>query len=152
MADSSVKTTIMVALGEALSAITELKSVNRFRGKPVDLDEIALPALYYYDEHEERRRSNLLQDGIVTLVLSVFTAIPEDALGTQTFSDEADTIQAKVHNILFGTNNLRFMGVKMIQEDEVGKEYPNGLYGVLTMRYTLTYTHKFGNAFTTQLP
>jgi hypothetical protein len=150
MADSSVKTNIMVALGEALSAITELKSVNRFRGKPIDLDEIALPALYFYDETEQRRRSNRLQDGIIDLVMSVFMAIPEDELGTQSFSDIADTIQAEIHGVMFGTKNLRFMGVKMVQEDVVTKEYPNGLYGVLTLRFTLTYTHKFGDAFTTE--
>jgi len=149
MADSPVKTTIMVALGEALSAIPELKSVNRFRGKPVDLDVIALPALYYFDEHEDRQRNNQRQNGIIDLVMSVFTAIPEDDLGTQTFSDIADTIQAKIHGVLFGTNCLRFMGVIMVQEVSANKDYPNGLYGVLNLRYSLTYTHTFGNAFTT---
>jgi len=50
---------------------------------------------------------------------------------------------------MFGTKNLTNLGVIMVQEDQVNKDYPNGLYGVLFMRYTLTYTHKLGDAFTT---
>lgn len=147
MADSPVKTNIMVALGTALTAVTELKTINRYRGKPIDLDVEPLPALYFHDEGEGRKRNNLLQLGVIDLILTVFMPIPVDDLGDQKFSDDADIIQAKVHGIMFGTENLKNMGVLAIQEIEVAKDYPDGTYGILVMRYEMTYAHKFGNAF-----
>jgi len=150
MADSPIKTQIMVALGEALEAITELKTVNRFKGKPIDLDVVPLPALYFYDDNESRVRNNRLQNGVINLVMAVFMPIPVDDLGSQKFSDDADIIQAKVHGILFGSENLLpSLGVIMIQEEQVNKDYPNDEYGILIIQNTLTYAHKFGDAFTT---
>lgn len=152
MADLPIKTQIMVALGEVLETITELKTVNRFKGKPIDLDVVPLPALYFYDDNETRERNNRLQNGVINLVMAVFMPIPVDDLGSQKFSDDADIIQAKVHGVLFGADNLLpKLGVIMIQEVQVNKDYPNDEYGILILQLTLTYTHKFGDAFTTNI-
>lgn len=148
MADVPMKTQIMVTLGEALSAIEELKSVNRFRGKPVDLDVVPLPALYYYDDQEDRQRNNLLQNGVIDLTMVVFMPISEDDLGTQKFSDDADIIQARVHGKLYGEKCLTGLGVLQLEEVQVSKDYPNGEFGILVMQFKLTYGHAFGNAFT----
>ena len=148
MAIPSVKTSIMVALGELFSTIEELKTVERFRGKPIDLEVIPLPALYFYDDGEERKRNNQQQNGIIDLISVVFFLLDEgEQKPVQVFSDEADLIQARVHSLLFGTDNLRNVGIISIQEGSIHKEYPSDIFGILVMRHELEYTHKFGNAF-----
>ena len=149
-----IKSQVMVALGEALSSIPELATVNRYRGKPLDLETTPLPAMFIFEvEPERRQRENRMQIGILSIALSVFFKLDlgsiEEAPPEQGFIDEADSIQAKVHSLLFGTNNLTSFGVLKVEEGDVHKEYPNDTYGILIMHYQIVYGHQFGNAFTT---
>lgn len=149
MADS-IKTNIMKEIGTLLETITDLKTVRRWKGKEIDLEVIPLPALFFYDEGETRERRNISQHGLLDLYLVAFFSLPLDDVdisGARAFSDDADNIQAQVHNLLFGSTNLTQLGVIMLEEGSIHKEYPNDIFSLLVMRYTLTYAHKFGDAF-----
>ena len=53
MADS-IKVQTMRKLAEILGAIPEIGSVQRWQGRPIDLDHIKTPALFLWEEDETR--------------------------------------------------------------------------------------------------
>lgn len=141
----------MIALGTMFQTISELASVHRFRGETIDLEVVPMPALYFYENGEDRQRENRQQNGVIHLSISVFLALPLTQ-GNQDFSDIADIIQARIHGVLFNSSNesQALLGlVKNIQEGPVDKRYPNDTYRVLDLSFIITYGHKFGDAFST---
>ncbi|MBW1953953.1 MAG: hypothetical protein JRI66_12895, partial [Deltaproteobacteria bacterium] len=89
MADS-VKVQVMQKLEEVLAAIPELGSVNRWHGKPIDLDRVKLPALFMFEEEETRDKRNRLAVGTIRLHLMTF--IPLTPAGQVSFNDVADNL------------------------------------------------------------
>ena len=142
----SVKALVMQKLEEVLRGIPELGSVHRWQGGVIDLDLVPLPALYFWEEQEERQRRNRLALGVLSMHLHVY--IPLSPAGAASFSKVADTLQGKIHNALVRTAALKGL-VENLQEGKFEPVFPNDLWGILTLTFTLTYGHAWGDAFTT---
>jgi hypothetical protein len=140
----SVKVQVMRKLAEILGTIPELGSVHRWQGKPTDLDQVKLPALFLFEEEESRDKRNRLAVGVVKLHLMVF--IPLSPAGSVSFNDLADNLQGEIHNALITTSGLKGL-VENLQEGVFRKEFPNDLYGVLYQSFNITYFHAWGDAF-----
>ncbi|MBW1953631.1 MAG: hypothetical protein JRI66_11210 [Deltaproteobacteria bacterium] len=143
MADS-IKVQVMQKIEQVLGAIPEIGSVNRWEGRPIDLDTLKMPAMFLFEEEEIRDKRNRLAMGIVKLHLMIF--IPLTPAGQLSFHDVADNIQAKIHDALLNTQELKGL-VENLQEGIFRKEFPNDLYGVLHQSFDITYCHVWGNAF-----
>ena len=143
MADS-VKALAMHKLEEVLRGIPEMGSVHRWQGKPTDLDQVKIPALFFWEEDETRDKRNRLAVGILKMHLSVFIRLSPS--GASSFNGLADNLQGKLHNALIGSPAFKGL-VQNIQEEKVWREFPNDDYGVLYMSFTLTYGHAWGDAF-----
>jgi len=143
MADS-IKVQAMRKLEEVLAAIPELGSVNRWHGKPIDLDRVKLPALFLFEEEERRDKRNRLAVGEIKLHLMTFISLTP--AGQVSFNDVADNLQGKIHNALITTAELKGLVTNLV-EGMVRKEFPNDLYGVLYQDFDITYFHNWGDAF-----
>ena len=143
MADS-IKVQAMRKLEEVLAAIPELGSVNRWHGKPIDLDRVKLPALFLFEEEERRDKRNRLAVGEIKLHLMTFISLTP--AGQVSFNDVADNLQGKIHNALITTAELNGLVTNLV-EGMVRKEFPNDLYGVLYQDFDITYFHNWGDAF-----
>ena len=143
MADS-VKVQVMRKLEEVLAAMPTVGSVNRWEGKPIDLDTVKMPALFLFEEQEDRDKRNRLAVGVVKLHLMVF--IPLSPAGSVSFNDLADNLQGEIHNALISTAEFKGL-VENLQEGVFRKEFPNDLYGVLYQSFDITYFHAWGDAF-----
>ena len=145
MADS-VKVQAMRKLKDILGAIPDIGSVQRWQGRPIDLDHVKTPALFLWEEDETREKRNRLAMGLLKMHLGVFIRLTP--AGAASFNDVADNLQGKIHNALIQSTELEGLAAKY-QEERVWKEFPNDEYGVLYMSFTLTYGHAWGDAFTT---
>jgi hypothetical protein len=146
MADTPVKTLVMIEIGTALQTITELKKVFRWKDLPIELDNITCPSLYFYEGGPEKRTGrNRLMVGDLHLYVDVYVNVPPK--GYQDFSDEMDILQAKISNVMHTSQNLRRKVIEY-SEGPVRKLYPNDILGLLRMEFFITYAHKAGDAFT----
>lgn len=143
MADS-IKVQVMKKLEEVLAAVPGLGSVSRWHGKPIDLDRVKLPALFLFEEEENRDKRNRLAVGVIKLQAMIF--IPLSPAGQVSFNDAADNLQGAIHNVLINTLELKGL-VEKIVEGTFRKEFPNDLYGVLYQSFDITYFHVWGDAF-----
>jgi hypothetical protein len=143
MADS-IKVQAMCKLAEVLETVPGIASVQRYQGKPIDLDTLKKPALFIYDERETRGKRNRLATGEFELHLVIWCQLA--AKGEASFPDLADNLQAAIHNALIGTTALKGL-VEKIEEVSCDKQYPNDYYGLLLLTFKLTYMHTWGDAF-----
>lgn len=141
---ASIKVQVMHKLAEVLAGVPGIGSVNRWEGKPIDLDTLKMPALFLYEESEHRDKRNRLAVGVIKLAVMVF--IPLTPAGSVSFNDVADNLQGEIHNALIGTTVLKGL-VENIVEGEVRKEMANDLYGALYQTFDITYMHAWGDAF-----
>ena len=51
-------------LEDILGAIPEIGSVQRWQGRPIDLDHVKTPALFLWEEDETREKRNRLAMGL----------------------------------------------------------------------------------------
>lgn len=144
MVADSIKAQVMRAVEQVLRTIPELGSVNRWEGRPIDLDTLKTPALFLFEEEEARDKRNRLAVGTIRLHLMVFISLKPSGLAS--FSDMADLIQGEIHNALITTTELKGL-VENLVEGPIRREFPNDLYGALTMSFDLTYFHNWGDAF-----
>jgi hypothetical protein len=145
MADS-VKVQVMRKLKDILETIPEIGSIQRWQGRPIDLDHVKTPALFLWEEDEIREKQNRLAMSLLKLQLGVFIRLTP--AGAAPFNDVADNLQGQIHNALMQSHELAGLSVKF-QEERVWKEFPNDEYGVLYLSFILTYGHAWGDAFTT---
>lgn len=147
MALVPVKTLVMQSIGTALTTITELNSVNRWRNAPVDLDNFSLPTLFFYEVVTVPLPRNRLMTNEIRLILDTYVDIP--AHGYQDFSDEMDIIESSIHNAMFSTANKEILkGLTLeCQQGPTKKEQANDSISLLRMEFFITYGHNMGNAF-----
>jgi hypothetical protein len=143
MADS-IKVQALHKLEEVLKGIPELGSVHRWQGKPTDLDQVKLPALFFWDEEETRGKRNRLALGTIKMNLAVFIRLTP--AGASSFDDTCNNLQGKIHNALVQTSSFKGL-VENLEEGNIWKDFPNDQYGVLYMSFQLTYGHVWGDAF-----
>ena len=113
MADS-VKVQAMRKLKDILGAIPEIGSVQRWQGRPIDLDHVKTPALFLWEEDETREKRNRLAMGLLKMQLGVFIRLTP--AGASSFNDVADNLQGKIHNALMQSDRA----------GRVGGEIPGG--------------------------
>lgn len=142
----SVKVQALRKLKDILAGIPEISSIQRWQGRPIDLDHVKTPALFLWEEDETREKRNRLAMGLLKMQLGVFIRLTP--AGAAPFNDIADNLQGKIHNALMQSDELAGLAVK-IQEERIWKEFPNDEYGVLYLSFILTYGHAWGDAFTT---
>lgn len=144
---TSVKTLTMQAIGTALSGITDLKGVFRWRNTPLDIENKILPCVFFYEMMEIPTPRNRLMMNELRLMLDIYTNVPEH--GYEDFTDEMDDLQAHIHNAMFSvTNKDTLKGLVLeCQQGQTRKEYANDTIGVLRMEFYITYGHNMGNAF-----
>ena len=146
MADS-IKVQTLHKLVEILQGVSGVGSVHLHQGKPIDLDHVKLPALYLVEEEEVRGQRNRLAIGQLKFQLGIFIRL--SAAGSSSFTTTAYNLQARIHNALATSGELN-NGLAMNYREEGGQtEFPNDEFGVLYLRFTLTYGHAWGDAFTT---
>lgn len=146
MADESIKTQVMKSIGVALTeTVTEAKTVARFPMVGLDLDTVPTPAIYYFDDTEDRAKRNRLMTGKIRLMVCCY--IPLTTSDTVEAADLADTIQAKIHQAMMlhaATGNPL---IQMVEEETFAKDYPNAEFILLVGVYQVFYNHNFGNGF-----
>ena len=147
MVDVAVKTLTMQAIGTALATITDLKSVNRWRNAPVDLENKLMPCIFFYEIADVPLPRNRLMMNELRLIFDIYTDVPP--AGYEDFTDEMDDLQAKVHNAMFSMTNSNVLKglVLECQQGPAKKEYANDIVGLLRLEYFVTYAHNMGNAF-----
>jgi hypothetical protein len=146
----TVKTQILKTLEAILREIPELGSVQRRPPLNVDLDKVKTPALFFWEE-EERKPRNRLMLGVLRLTMAVFIRLtPGHDHGFTAFSDLADTIAGRVHEVMV---NPTALSPKVINVRELTsrKALANELFGELVLIYLITYGHSWGNAFSQQI-
>jgi hypothetical protein len=142
----TVKTQVLKTLEAMLQEIPELGSVHRRPPLNVDLEKVKTPALFFWDE-EERKPRNRLMLGVMRVTLAVFIKLtPGKGHCFTAFSDLADTIAGRVHNVMARPAALAGKAVN-IQELTTRKALANELFGELVLIYQVTYAHSSGDAF-----
>jgi hypothetical protein len=145
MTDIAIKTQVMDAIKEALKTISEVKTVERIPAKGIDLDVAPMPAIFFYDDDENRDRRNRIAIGEIQII--VFGYVPLLMEGYDDINPLVDLIQGRIHEVM--AKNA-FTGQPLIQniiEGKVHRDYPNDEYLLLIMQFTVTYTHNWGDAF-----
>lgn len=145
MADVAVKTNVMEAVKTALKTIPEVLTVERIPAKGIDLDVAPMPAIFFYDEDENRDRRNRVATGAVNII--VFGYIPLLMEGYKDVNDLADLVQGRIHNVMTQHSLTGNPLIQNIVEGKVYKDYPNDEYMLLIMTFTVTYLHNWGDAF-----
>ncbi len=151
MADT-VKTQVMKALDAVLkTGVPEVKTVERREPVGTDLDKVALPALFLYEEDESGARHNRLRLGVIRVEIAVFIRLkPGKDHGFQAFYDLADTIAGRVYMVIQTSPILSGLVIQAV-EDPRRKAIGNEAFGELVLRYRITYGHAANDAFTTQV-
>jgi hypothetical protein len=145
MVDVAIKSQVMNTIKDALKTIPEVKTVERIPAKGIDLDVAPMPAIFFYDEDEDRGRRNRLATGIIDLI--VFGYVPLTLEGYDDINDVVDVMQGRIHAIM-ATDALTGQPlIQNIEEGTVHKDYPNDEYLLLIMRFKVTYQHNWGDAF-----
>jgi hypothetical protein len=145
MVDIAIKTQVMDAIKEALKTIPEVKTVERIPAKGIDLDVAPMPAIFFYDEDEDRSRRNRLATGVINLI--VFGYVPLTMEGYDDINPIVDLLQGRIHEIMAKNALTGQTLIQNIEEGKVHKDYPNDEYLLLIMTFTVTYLHNWGDAF-----
>ena len=147
----TIKTTIMKAIGTALSAgVAGVDKVHRRDPKGTDLDKIKRAELFFYEDDSERERGNRHSKGTIRLEMATWIRLKADKdFGWPTFYDAADEIAAQVYMVMFGA--VLASPVIRVQEDLKRPAIGNESFGELVLRYRVTYGHALNNPFSTTL-
>lgn len=146
-----IKVQVMKSLELLLAEIPEIRSVQRWYEIPVDLETLALPALFYWEEEERHLRNRIVWNELHLYLAVFFRLASTDGPGYQQFSDDADDLAAKIHGKLLSPGALAASGTINLAEGWVRKALANESFGELSMTYVLTYGHTKGDAFSIAL-
>lgn len=147
-----VRTKVLEALEQALSTIPELAYVRRFQPTPVDLTTIPTPACFVYDSLPDRlEKNNRFMRVESDTAIVVFLPIQQSDLSNnyEDFNLAADVIQGRIHNALHSQLPDPEGLIGKVEDSTVEREINNDIWGVLTYTVTITWVHKFGDAFST---
>ena len=149
-----IRTLAIEDLVVALTTIPDLKTIKRTQPRPTDLQTVPLPAAYIYDVlPETRARNGHWMIGTMEIAIVVFIDLTDmDAsTGNLDFSEFADVIQAKIHAALFSEIPTDNKVITDVEEVSVERGVSSETYGDLTYTIKVTYQHRRGNAFTTEI-
>lgn len=149
-----IRTLAIQDLCTALSTIPDLKTVKRTQPRANDLQTVPLPAAYIYDVlPEQRARNGRWMVGTMEIAIVVFIdlTVMDASTGNLEFSDYADVIQAKIHAALFLEIPATAKVIIDVEEVSVERGSSSETYGDLTYTCKVTYRHKRGDGFTTDI-
>ena len=137
-----------------LSTIPDLKTVKRTQPRPNDPQTVPLPACYIYDVlPEQRARNGRWMIGTMEIALVVFLdlTVMDASTGNLEFSDYADVIQAKLHAALLTGTSTGNKVIIDVEEVSAERAAQSTTYGELQLTVKVTYYHKRGDGFTTDI-
>lgn len=149
-----IRTLAIEDLVVALTTIPDLQTIKRTQPRPTDLQTVPLPAAYIYDVLPETRARNghwMIGTMEIAIVVFIDLTVMDASTGNLEFSEFADVIQAKLHAALFSAIPLSNKVITDIEEVSVERGVSSETYGDLTYTVKVTYQHKRGNAFTTDI-
>lgn len=149
-----IRTLALQDLCLMLSTIPDLKTVKRVQPRANDLQSVPLPAAYIYDVlPESRARNGSWMIGTMEIAIVVFIdlTVMDASTGNLEFSDYADVIQAKIHAALLTGINTGNKVITDIVEVNVQRGSSSETYGDMTYTCQVSYRHKRGDAFTTDI-
>lgn len=147
-----VRTQVIETLKTTLETVTQLKTVERFQPRPIDLLTIPTPAAFIYDTlPEQRTRDNRYVNVSADIAIVVFIPLTasDESTGNTGFSDTADIIQAEIHDVLFSGVPSANKAITDIIEGSTEREVQGEQFGELTISLTVKYRHARGNAYST---
>jgi hypothetical protein len=137
-----LKTLILRAIQEAVTAIPIVGSVRRNPPTPPRRETAVFPAVFIYDDTESKINNNRYSQNIFAVQFEVyFLADEEDA------SDKADLIDSEIYKtVLKDTAILALInGIKPEEGNSSSKQFVDEFTGVLVSRYVVTYRHAWGD-------
>jgi hypothetical protein len=141
-----IKTQVLKAVETLLNEIPDLATVLRLYKFPVDLDGLADPVCFFWDDTEDRDEEFYrLGIGDLDLWITVFIKLADGDY--QAFNDEADKIAAKIQGKMETQGLLRAAGAHQVQEGTVNKALASETWGELVITFRITYAHNRGDAF-----
>jgi len=146
-----VRTRVMEILCTALKTIPELKTVKRFEPVPTDLARVAHPACYIFDVVPETFKTNnrvMIVEQEVNIAVFISLTANDIEERYRPFNDCADMFEAKIHAAIWHDITDPDGLIQNISDLSSEREIANDGWGVLTYSVTVTYRHKFGDAFT----
>ena len=149
-----IRTLALQDLCTALSTIPDLKTVKRVQPRANDLQTVPLPAAYIYDVlPEQRARNGQWMIGTMEIAIVVFInlTVMDESTGNLEFSDYADVIQARIHAALLTITIAGNKVITDVKEVSVERGASSETYGDMTYTCQVTYRHKRGDAFTTDI-
>lgn len=147
-----IRTLVVESIITALSTITALLTVEKYKPRPIDLLMVRTPAAYVYDTlPETRTRNNRYVDAEMDVAIVVFIPLTaaDESTGNVGFSETADIIQAEIHDALFSEIPLPNKAITDILESSVEREIQSEQFGELTYIVRVKYRHARGNAYST---
>tara|TARA_R110000772_G_scaffold267971_1_gene393524 strand:- start:3287 stop:3754 length:468 start_codon:yes stop_codon:yes gene_type:complete len=149
-----IRTLAVKDLCTALSTVPDLKTIKRVQPRPIDLQVVPLPAAYIYDVlPETRARNGAWAIGKMEIAIVVFMdlTVMDASTGNLEFSDYVDVIQAKLHAALNSSTNTGNKVITELKELRAERVVSSETYGELNLTIEVTYQHKRGDAFTTDI-
>jgi hypothetical protein len=137
-----LKTLILRAIAEAVTAIPIVGSVKRNPPSPPKRETAIFPAVFIYDDAESKVNNNRYSRNTFPIQFEVyFLADEEDA------SDKADLIDSEIYKtILKDPATLALINaIKPEEGNTSSKQFVDEFTGVLIARYVVTYQHAYGD-------
>ena len=137
-----VKTLIMRAIVEAVTAIPMVGSVKRNPPTPPKRETAIFPAVYVYDDTESKMNNNRYSKNTFPVQIETyFLADDEDA------SEEAELIDSEIYKVVLKDPALLALINSITPEagSSSSKQFLDEFTGVLISRYVVVYQHKYGD-------
>lgn len=141
----TVRTKLLAELKVALEEISLLKRVVFAEARTLDISNVPLPALYWWDDRETITKK--LADVAVSkmvLVTWVFVGLPLS--GKATLTDLGSEILGEIHDAIMAATGASNIALK-INSVTVQKLFPSDNLGVIDIEFEIEYAHPWGEAF-----
>jgi hypothetical protein len=137
-----LKTLILRAITEAVTAISIVGSVKRNPPSPPKRETAIFPAVFIYDDAESKVNNNRYSKNTFTVQFEIyFLADEEDA------SDKADLIDSEIYKVVLKDPSILALINSISPEggNSSSKQFLDEFTGVLISRYVVVYQHKYGD-------
>ena len=137
-----LKTLILRAIAEAVTAIPIVGSVRRNPPSPPKREKALFPVVFIYDDTESKVNNNRYSKNTFAIQFETyFLADEEDA------SDKADLIDSEIYKaVLSDPEILALVGIIRPEgENSSSKQFVDEFTGVLISRYVVVYQHAYGD-------
>jgi hypothetical protein len=137
-----LKTLILRAIQEAVTAIPLVGSVKRNPPTPPRRETAIFPVVYIYDDTESKKNNNRYSMNTFPIQFETyFLADEEDA------SDKADLIDSEIYQAVLQDEGILALvsAIAPEVENSSSKQFVDEFTGVLISRYVVVYRHAYGD-------